>query len=445
MTKAYQSSLETLAEEAANAVEFEYGRPNPDLTGVMRDCARDASQYANDYYNQIRSAYENAYAQAFSDYDTGDVYDPDRTLYRMRGGWSKTDYNGLTYEQTVNRKSRAGVTIDDLWPNLTNVDDVMQWAADMVRASARYTLQDNISRDPTGPRWARVTGGVKPCAFCVMLAGRGFAYLSKETADLGGGFHDGHCHCTVIPGWKDDILTASQQTCKTMYEAGKAATGKNAPRNANLAAMRRIYADELSDGVVPVPSIRWGHGIVRPSADELARLSDFTARMPWDKYAPEQKQKALRGWTDGAFKESNMALFGQIEMTEAIGNRIDIIDEVLTDHFTYKQFTVDRHMRLDVFGISDLGQLPKIPLGQIVHHPGYMATSLIEGGVKVEMDGVRIATRILLPPGTNAVYLEPITKKEGQQEILLPRGCHLQYEGFGRQGNGVPIIYARLV
>ena len=96
-------------------------------------------------------------------------------------------------------------------------------------------------------------------------------------------------------------------------------------------------------------------------------------------------------------------------------------------------------MRLDVFGIDSLNELATIPLGKIVQHHGYMATSLLEGGVKVEMDVARVSTRILLPPGANAVYLEPITKKKGQDEILLPRGGYLQFEGFGRQKNGDPL------
>ncbi|TPF78361.1 hypothetical protein BW12_07025 [Bifidobacterium sp. UTCIF-3] len=434
-----------LADEAADAIEYAYGRADADLTGIMRDYARDASQQADDYYNAVRKAYENAYGYTLEDYATSGVYDPDFTLYRMVGGFNGGDWNGLNYTQLKNGQSRAGLTVDDLWPSLRNMDDAMQWAADMVRASARYTMERDIADDPTGPRWARVTGGAKPCAFCVMLAGRGFVYHSKEKAKFGASFHDGKCHCTAIPGWKDDVLTPSQQECKSMYQAGKAAAGENAPRNAELAAMRRLYADKLSDGVTPTPDIRWSHNAIRPTESELARLSDFTVRMPWDRYTPEQKQRVLRGWTDGTFKETNNALFGNIKTTDVIGKRIEVIDEILTDHYTHRQFTVDRYMRLDVFGIDSLNELATIPLGKIVQHHGYMATSLLEGGVKVEMDGARVSTRILLPPGANAVYLEPITKKKGQDEILLPRGGYLQFEGFGRQKNGEPIIYARLV
>lgn len=445
LTKNYQDDLEALAEEAASSIEKAYQQADADVTDVMRDCARDASQYANDYYNAVRKAYENAYGYTFEDYATSEIYDPDRTLYRMVGGFNGGDWNGLNYTQLKNGQSRAGLTIDDLWPNLTNMDDAMQWAADMVRASARYTMQRNIADDPTGPRWARVTGGAKPCAFCVMLAGRGFVYHSKEKADFGDSFHDGKCHCTVIPGWKDDVLTPGQQECKSMYAAGKAAAGEGAPRNAELAAMRRIYAGKLSDGVTPTPNIRWSHKTIRPTADELARLSDFTARMPWDTYTPEQKRKALRGWTDGTFKETNKALYGRIPMTDTIRERIDILDEAMSDHWTQRQFTVDRLMPLSTFELSTVEDAFDLVTGKVYNHPGYMATSLLDGGVLADRSLDRIATRILVPPGSSAVYLQPISKaKKRQEEVLLARKGRLQIEGAEITKQG-PMVFVRLV
>ncbi|PLS30093.1 ADP-ribosyltransferase exoenzyme [Bifidobacterium margollesii] len=426
-------------------MESEHGRPDADLTGIMRDCARDASQRADEYYNEMRKAYENAYGHTFEDYATNGVYDPDHTLYRMVGGFNHTDWNGLNYTQLRDGRSRAGLTVDDLWPSLRNPDDAMQWAADMVRASARYTMERDIADDPTGPRWARVTGGAKPCAFCVMLAGRGFVYHSKEKARFGGSFHDGKCHCTAIPGWKDDVLTSAQQECKSMYEAGKAAAGENAPRNAELAAMRRIYADRLSDGVTPVPNIRWSHKTIRPTADELARLSDFTVRMPWDQYTPEQKRKALRGWTDGTFKQINMALYGHSPVDDTTRERIDMIDEAMSDHWTQRQFTVDRLMPLSTFELSSVEDAFDLVPGKTYNHPGYMATSLLDGGVLADRSLDRIPTRILVPPGSSAVYLQPISKaKKRQEEVLLARKGRLQIEGVEITKQG-PMVFVRLV
>ena len=82
---------------------------------------------------------------------------------------------------------------------------VKQKAGHVVSASARNTTLRNIRRDPRKPRWARVPQGETTCAFCVMLASRGFAYWTKGTAgtdfaSLGSRFHK-DCDCKVVPEW----------------------------------------------------------------------------------------------------------------------------------------------------------------------------------------------------------------------------------------------------
>ncbi|PWG60851.1 hypothetical protein DF200_01115 [Bifidobacterium catulorum] len=382
------------------------------------------------------------------------LVDPERVLWQVEHGFGNTDFNGLTYKQVMEGRARSGVTIDDLWPDLSNVDDAQQFIADMIHTAGRLTMQRNIKLDPTRPKWARVCGSAKPCAFCVMLASRGFAYNSQETADFGSGFHDGHCHCTVVPSWgRDETILAKQAQWKTMYKDSVKAMGTTAKRKGKskeyysqlLAAMRRLYADRLSDGVTPVPNIRWSHKTIRPTADELARLSDFTVRMPWDTYTPEQKRKALRGWTDGTFKETNKALYGQIPMTDTIRERIDILDEAMSDHWTQRQFTVDRLMPLSTFELSTVEDAFDLVTGKVYNHPGYMATSLLDGGVLADRSLDRIATRILVPPGSSAVYLQPISKaKKRQEEVLLARKGRLQIEGVEITKQG-PMVFVRLV
>ncbi|RSX53791.1 hypothetical protein D2E25_0097 [Bifidobacterium goeldii] len=133
------------------------------------------------------------------DFAHTDLIDPDRVLWQQQSGFSNTDFNGLTFKQVKEGQSRAGMTINDLWPSLDNVDDAQQFIADMINTSGRLTMQRNIRIDPTKPKWARVCGGIKPRAFCVMLASRGFAYNSEETASFGGSFHDGHAIAPSCP------------------------------------------------------------------------------------------------------------------------------------------------------------------------------------------------------------------------------------------------------
>lgn len=188
------------------------------------------------------------------------LVDPSRTLWQVEHGFSNTDFNGLTYQQVMEGRSRAGMTIDDLWPNLTNVDDAQQFIADMIATSGRLTMQRNIKIDPTKPKWARVCGSAKPCAFCVMLASRGFAYNSQETADFGSGFHDGHCHCSVVPSWgKNERLLSKQAQWKRMYdsaaESAKHAKEKKTPENICV-WLRYNFPGLLKDGVVFDPDMR---------------------------------------------------------------------------------------------------------------------------------------------------------------------------------------------
>ncbi|MDD6373556.1 MAG: hypothetical protein PUF97_03650 [Bifidobacteriaceae bacterium] len=76
-----------------------------------------------------------------------------------------------------------------------------------VHAAQRQQMAD-IAMDPTRPRWARVPRGRVTCAFCTMLAGRGFVYTSEEAAGggLGSKYHN-HCDCEPVPTWGEAKLT----------------------------------------------------------------------------------------------------------------------------------------------------------------------------------------------------------------------------------------------
>lgn len=76
--------------------------------------------------------------------------------------------------------------------------------------SSKYVLQpgrDTIAysseRDPARVRWARVPSGSKTCAFCLLMASRGFSYTSEQTARGAKAYH-GLCDCTPTPDWSDD-------------------------------------------------------------------------------------------------------------------------------------------------------------------------------------------------------------------------------------------------
>ena len=57
--------------------------------------------------------------------------------------------------------------------------------------------------DPKRPRWARVPHG-KTCAWCLMLASRGWVYLDARSAGAARQWH-ADCDCQIVPAWGDKI------------------------------------------------------------------------------------------------------------------------------------------------------------------------------------------------------------------------------------------------
>lgn len=73
---------------------------------------------------------------------------------------------------------------------------VGRMARDQVSRRANQAMRASASRD--GVRWARVPMGGETCAFCAMLASRGFVYHSAESAGEGDHWHR-NCRCKVVP------------------------------------------------------------------------------------------------------------------------------------------------------------------------------------------------------------------------------------------------------
>ncbi len=144
----YQTDLDNLRESAADVIENMVDRDPLNVKDAIRDFSRDASQLANEYYDTVRGLWSEYAGVRLDDFDHTRLIDPDRALWQVQGGFNNTDYNGLTYTQVKNGQSRAGATIEDLWPDLGNPDDAMQFVADMINASARLTTQRNMRIDP---------------------------------------------------------------------------------------------------------------------------------------------------------------------------------------------------------------------------------------------------------------------------------------------------------
>lgn len=108
--------------------------------------------------------------------------------------------------------------------------------------AGRDVLQRATAEDPRVMMWARATGP-NPCAFCSMLASRGFAYKSKNRAGASKQYHP-NCHCYPVCRWSEASDTAPARTQHYINLWEMEMKGKTAPqrgtKNDTLNKWRRI-------------------------------------------------------------------------------------------------------------------------------------------------------------------------------------------------------------
>lgn len=110
---------------------------------------------------------------------------------------------------------------------------------------AHQTMVDNARKNKV--KFARVPAGAKTCAFCMMLASRGFVYVSKQTAGEMMQFHN-DCDCQIIAGVEDvegydpeSLQDQYLESRKRVEEADKADKDANTTKDI-LAQMRKDYS-----------------------------------------------------------------------------------------------------------------------------------------------------------------------------------------------------------
>ncbi len=142
-------------------------------------------------------------------------------------------------------------TVRQALQRITTTDRAMQIGRDMsaragmrhVLAGGRDTIQRAIIADPEVIGWARVTDG-DACAFCAMLASRGPAYLSEQTASRGADgdrYHDG-CSCEPAPVYtSDQPLDEQSQRFRDLW---RRTTGGYSGLDALNAYRRALYAQK---------------------------------------------------------------------------------------------------------------------------------------------------------------------------------------------------------
>lgn len=118
----------------------------------------------------------------------------------------------------------------------------------------RDTIAQNVARDSRRPTYARIPTGEKTCAFCLVMASRGFVYSSKakagdELAVNFSKFHD-DCDCQIVPSWDREnpaVEGYRPEQFYDMYQQARSIAGGDL--RDIVGVMRRMFPDDLTDGV----------------------------------------------------------------------------------------------------------------------------------------------------------------------------------------------------
>ena len=122
-----------------------------------------------------------------------------------------------------------------------------------LQLGARRSILRAADLDPSTPRFARVPVG-KTCAFCTVLASRGWVYRSEDLA--GGAGHEYHdlCNCRIIPDWEHrGVPGYNPEDMYSVYLAARRKAIENGiskPDQGIIASyMRSMQPDMFTDGV----------------------------------------------------------------------------------------------------------------------------------------------------------------------------------------------------
>lgn len=150
---------------------------------------------------------------------------------------------------TENVRYHAGsLFTDDPYAALSGISGAMQR---FILYSGRTTVARNVQLDPSNPRFGRVPTGAKTCAWCSLLASRGFVYLTRESAGIVASDYHDDCDCQIVPEWgsgSSHIAGYDPDRLYDQYLQARDASGSGDPKDI-AASMRRMFPDDFTDGV----------------------------------------------------------------------------------------------------------------------------------------------------------------------------------------------------
>ena len=153
-----------------------------------------------------------------------------------------------------------------------------------------------------------------------------------------------------------------------------------------------------------------------------------------------REREALRRWTTWEHRKVQETLIWGVPPDADTSRLISLLDSVLNRSTLPTDVRLFRYDELARFNVSSFADLKKLE-GTIVDCPGFLSTGLAHG---TSTQGGDVLVRVVAPPGTKALYLEPITASPGQEEVLIARGYDMQILKV-YMWNGAPLVALRLL
>ncbi|MBB4071617.1 EndoU domain-containing protein [Canibacter oris] len=113
--------------------------------------------------------------------------------------------------------------------------------------SERQTITRNVAADKQKPRFALVPVPPMTCAWCTLLASRGWVYRDHDDAFMS--THDG-CDCSIVPAWGNIAPRIPGYDPDSYYDMYQTAVRrvKNGTEKEIAAKMRSLYPGAFTDG-----------------------------------------------------------------------------------------------------------------------------------------------------------------------------------------------------
>ena len=219
-----------------------------DLAALDPAVARDA---LGEVMDRLLARYGDISAASAADW-----YDALRDASAAGGEFTAVLADGLSSEQVERTTRWAARGLFDGDPEDT-LDKLRNHLTRSIVAQGKRTVEMSAAADPARPRWARVPAPGGCCAWCSMLASRGFVYATKATAGGEGHAYHHDCHCIPTPLWrgqKPSIEGYDPGRLRSIYKSARVAAehrGGDLDDKAIAAEMRRLSPESFTDGIKP--------------------------------------------------------------------------------------------------------------------------------------------------------------------------------------------------